>query len=94
MREITIMQWDEQIAEQRKLIEGIKERNELFGDLEDWLTEEEEKLTKLERLKEFDEECEEIALECEEEGYPSHGSNYDLRVEQLMESEYYKVLFG
>jgi len=43
--------------------------------------------------KEFDEECEEIALECEEEGYPAHGSNYDLRVEQLMESDYYEPLF-
>lgn len=26
-------------------------------------------------------ECEEIAEQCEEEGYPSHGSNYDLRCE-------------
>lgn len=27
-------------------------------------------------------ECEEISAQCEEEGYPSHGSNYDLRCEQ------------
>lgn len=27
----------------------------------------------------FQEECEEIALQCEAEGYPSHGSNYELR---------------
>ena len=26
--------------------------------------------------------CEEIAHECAEEGYPSHGSNYDLRCER------------
>lgn len=26
-------------------------------------------------------ECEEIANQCVEEGYPSHGSNYDLRCE-------------
>ena len=42
--------------------------------------------------RQFDEECEEIALECEAEGYPSHGSNYELRVERLMES--YPELFG
>ena len=33
----------------------------------------------------FIEECKEIALECEEEGLPSHGSTYDLRVESLRE---------
>lgn len=33
----------------------------------------------------FIEECNEIALECEEEGLPSHGSTYDLRVESLRE---------
>jgi len=27
-------------------------------------------------------ECDEIALECSEEGYPSHGSNYDLRADE------------
>lgn len=27
----------------------------------------------------FEEECEEIADECEAEGYPANGSNYDLR---------------
>ena len=27
----------------------------------------------------FLEECEEIAFQCEEEGYPSHGDNYELR---------------
>ena len=36
--------------------------------------------------KEYDAACEEIARECEEEGYPSYGSNYELRVEQLKES--------
>lgn len=42
--------------------------------------------------KQFDEECEKIALQCEAEGYPSHGSNYDLRVDNLMKS--YPELFG
>lgn len=27
--------------------------------------------------------CEVIAEECESEGYPAHGSNYDLRIERL-----------
>lgn len=36
----------------------------------------------------FNEECDLIAQECEEEGYPSHGANYDLRVEQLYKRFY------
>lgn len=31
----------------------------------------------------FREECRDIAQQCSEEGYPDHGSNYDLRVEDL-----------
>lgn len=31
--------------------------------------------------KQYREECEEIAEECENEGYPSNGSNYELRCE-------------
>lgn len=42
--------------------------------------------------KDFLEECEEIAEECVAEGYPSHGSNYELRVERLRES--YPELWG
>lgn len=44
-------------------------------------------------MKEFKKECEEIALDCENEGYPAHGSNYELRVSQLRESDYYAPLF-
>lgn len=44
--------------------------------------------TKEEIMKEFNEECEEIAQLCEEEGYPAHGSNYELRVADL--TEWYK----
>jgi hypothetical protein len=29
--------------------------------------------------RQYNAECEEIAQKCSEEGYPSHGSNYDLR---------------
>lgn len=48
----------------------------------------------IEKLKEeFYRECDAIARDCEEEGYPSRGSNYDLRVEQLMQNDYYAPLF-
>lgn len=33
---------------------------------------------------EFDKDVKEIEDECELEGYPSHGSNFDLRYEQLV----------
>jgi hypothetical protein len=38
------------------------------------------------------EECRQISEQCVEEGYPSHGSNYELRVEDL--EQYYPELFG
>lgn len=37
-------------------------------------------------IKSYKEECERIAEECEAEGYPSNGSNYDLRCENLWNS--------
>lgn len=36
--------------------------------------------------KEYEEGCEQIAADCEKEGYPAHGANYDLRVGQLWDS--------
>ena len=33
----------------------------------------------------FKDDCEDIAEQCEQEGYPRHGSNYELRVEGLLE---------
>ena len=33
-------------------------------------------------------QCEDISSECEAEGYPSNGSNYDLRCENLGNSYY------
>lgn len=45
-----------------------------------------------EAMKEFRAECDEISAQCVEEGYPSHGSNYDLRVEALQ--PYYPEIFG
>lgn len=45
-----------------------------------------------ERIAEIDKEftliCEGIAEQCEEEGYPSHGSNYELRASQEWEAMY------
>ena len=41
-----------------------------------------EEMTEQEKENEFSEICEDIARECEEEGYPAHGENYDLRVAQ------------
>lgn len=35
-------------------------------------------------------ECYAISAQCVEEGYPSHGSNYDLRVESIR-SDYPEV---
>lgn len=33
--------------------------------------------------KEYEKGCEQIAADCEKEGYPGYGSNYDLRAGQL-----------
>ena len=38
--------------------------------------------------KEYEEECAEISAQCEEEGYPARGSNYELRCESLGERYY------
>ena len=36
----------------------------------------------------FRAECDQIAKECEEEGYPSHGSIYELRCSQIWENHF------
>ena len=33
-------------------------------------------------------DCREISKQCVEEGYPSYGSNYDLRISCLWDEEY------
>lgn len=43
---------------------------------------------------EFWSECEAISEECVAEGYPARGSNYDLRVENLMHDPRFEVLFA
>lgn len=40
-----------------------------------------DKICKLE--KDYQEECERIAEECETEGYPTYGDNYELRCESI-----------
>lgn len=40
-------------------------------------------------LEEYRDDCNDIADECVMEGYPSHGSNYELRCEDLW-NRFYK----
>ena len=39
-------------------------------------------MTYEEAYKAYKEECKEISAQCVEEGYPSNGSNYELRASQ------------
>lgn len=48
--------------------------------------------TYAEAIAAYNAECEEIAEQCEAEGYPAMGSNYELRCSQL--EQYYPELFG
>lgn len=57
------------------IIEALTKLNYTKSDIDE--------IIRLER--EFDAERKEIEEECESEGYPSNGSNYELRVEGLRE---------
>lgn len=46
------------------------------------------KMTKQEVLDAYHNELDEIAAECAAEGYPDHGSNYELRIEGLWQDYY------
>ena len=50
-REITIMLGDEQIAKAKKRLADSKKCFELYGDNEDWITEDEKNLAELEHRK-------------------------------------------
>ena len=50
-REITIALWDEQIAKAKKRLANSKKCFELYGDNEDWITEDKKKLAELEQHK-------------------------------------------
>lgn len=39
-------------------------------------------MTYEEAMMHYHAECDEIAAECQEEGYPSNGSNYELRANE------------
>lgn len=41
-----------------------------------------------ELLDAFDLECRDIAVQCEEEGLPAHGSTYDVRCEHIWNNYY------
>ena len=51
-----------------------------------------ENMTKEELMEDFKEACVEIAQECAEEGYPSHGSTYELRCSALWYDYYMDAL--
>lgn len=57
-----------------KKIEEIRKNLEEAGF---YRKEDIEKICEIERA--YLEECRDIAEQCEAEGYPAHGSNYDLR---------------
>ena len=52
-----------------------------------WEQKQEEDMSE-KRYEEYLQACREIASQCEEEGYPSCGENYDLRVEQLQKESF------
>jgi hypothetical protein len=39
-------------------------------------------MTYEEAMVAYEAECDEIARQCQEEGYPSHGSTYEMRIYQ------------
>ena len=58
-----------------KLIELLKKEGYSMEDINEIVT----------LRAEYAQECEKIADQCIEEGYPSHGSNYELRCENIRE---------
>ena len=68
------------VIDMRKTTLEIKKNYEKAGIVS---AEDIEKICVLE--EQYAEECEKIAEMCEEEGYPAHGSNYDLRCESVRE---------
>ena len=53
-------------------------------------------ISEKEILRRFDEDVAQIEADCEAEGYPSRGSNFDLRYEQLLReyTSWYPEVFG
>lgn len=80
---------------------GRETKNFIYDAIKDALTKEEKPMTMREwarqngledRYDAYLADCDMIAEQCEAEGYPSHGSNYELRVADLEQD--YPDLFG
>ena len=80
---------------------GRETKNFIYDAIKDALTKEEKPMTMREwarqngledRYNQYLEECRQISDQCAEEGYQSHGSNYELRVADLEQD--YPDLFG
>lgn len=48
-REITLMEWNEQLEKAKKRLSDSKKCNELYGDNEDWIIEDEKKVREIEK---------------------------------------------
>lgn len=48
-REITLMQWNEQLGKAKKRLEDSKKCHELYGDNKEWIEEDENKVKEIER---------------------------------------------
>ena len=48
-RQITLMQWNEQLEKAQKRLNDSKKCHELYGGNEDWITEDEAKVKEIER---------------------------------------------
>ena len=66
-------------SEKARVIVKIEEMRKSLMDAGYYTKESVDKICELEQ--QYLDECEEIAAGCQEEGYPSHGDNYDLRCE-------------
>ena len=48
-REITLMQWNEKLNKAKKRLEDSKKCHELFGDNQEWIEEDQEKVNEIEK---------------------------------------------
>ena len=48
-REITLFQWNEQLEKAKKKLSDSQKCHELYGDNEDWIKEDEEKVKEIEK---------------------------------------------
>ncbi len=48
-REITLMQWNEQLEKAKKKLNDSRKCHELYGDHEDWIEEDEKKVSEIKK---------------------------------------------